>query len=577
MKIIRNLILVFIASVTLGCTDFLEISNKSAISPEFFPTTMNQMQLLVNSMYGGNADQGLYGFYYLPYAIYLFDKTNDLAWTADPPRNGQLINHTDPTSSYLRNTYREIFRSVGFANSVLDALPIFREKYATESDMSELDFMEGQALFFRAFSYWHGQIFCQLEPAGLALPLMEKVPTTMEEMMKPRATTAEFWQFLIDDLTKAVPLLRGKTDKKFVTEWAAKAFLAKVYAQSGDLEKAKPALKDVIDNSGATLAPFDTYKNMFNGENEFNNETFFEVDLTLYENQWGPWGGATTGSSMPMVFAPRYVDLDNDGQPLASAWGNNFIHDKNLFRFGFNLGVPVLENNPNYNSGSAMTITNLPFKCSDDYIEASRRMRIEKTVDPRLWIGAAQPFIDTVALADGRKTLYHYSDINRDDLHRWCQKKFTNVKGTESDWQLNSGVNYPFIRLADIYLLYAEACATSEPAVALEYVNKVKRRAYGYPINSASPVDYASLTARTNARPEDHLANDPLKYERWAELFAEGQWWMDIRRLRIGSKEAAYYVTTTVGNIEWSDNYSYAQPIPSQELERNENLIQNPL
>ena len=67
----------------------------------------------------------------------------------------------------------------------------------------------------------------------------------------------------------------------------------------------------------------------------------------------------------------------------------------------------------------------------------------------------------------------------------------------------------------------------------------------------------------------DPLANDPLKYERWAELFAEGQWWFDIRRWRIGPSEADYYKKTSHGPITWKGDCSYVQPIPQLELERN--------
>jgi hypothetical protein len=92
------------------------------------------------------------------------------------------------------------------------------------------------------------------------------------------------------------------------------------------------------------------------------------------------------------------------------------------------------------------------------------------------------------------------------------------------------------------------------------------------PVETPSPVDYPDLAAPTGAAPADHLANDPLKYERWAELFAEGQWWFDVRRWRIGDKEAAYYGKVKAGNLTWNDN-KYALPIPEQEMNNN-NLIQ---
>ena len=113
------------------------------------------------------------------------------------------------------------------------------------------------------------------------------------------------------------------------------------------------------------------------------------------------------------------------------------------------------------------------------------------------------------------------------------------VPGGQAD-----GANIYLLRLADVYLLYAEACInTSDNTDGLNYLNMVKRRAYGYPVNSPSAVDYASVTGATPAAAagDPVLGNNPLYYERWAELFNEGTWWTDICRWHLGASEAAYY------------------------------------
>ena len=121
------------------------------------------------------------------------------------------------------------------------------------------------------------------------------------------------------------------------------------------------------------------------------------------------------------------------------------------------------------------------------------------------------------------------------------------------------------------------------PTEALEYVNKVHRRAYGYDPDSTSPVDYQSLTDRTKTADEDdHLANNPPLYERWAEMFGEMRWWEDVRRLRIGQKEADYYKTVSgpgaaKTQIVWKET-NYAMPIPTSEFESNPSsgMVQTP-
>jgi len=73
------------------------------------------------------------------------------------------------------------------------------------------------------------------------------------------------------------------------------------------------------------------------------------------------------------------------------------------------------------------------------------------------------------------------------------------------------------------------------------------------------------------------LANDVIKYERWAELFGEGQWWWDVRRWQIGENEVKVYKTVSMGsvNLIWRGNDYYVQPIPQYEMDRNKNMEQS--
>jgi hypothetical protein len=137
------------------------------------------------------------------------------------------------------------------------------------------------------------------------------------------------------------------------------------------------------------------------------------------------------------------------------------------------------------------------------------------------------------------------------------------------------------LRLADVYLLYAEASInTADPVTGLEYINKVKRRAYGLPVDGPSAVDYASLTSATSAAAAGDavLGNNPLYYERWAELFNEGQWWQDICRWHLGKSEAAFYVKNMATSTLSFPDKSYAWPIPLLETNANAKISgqQNP-
>ncbi len=612
-KAIYILLIVFVMSIA-GCKDFYEISNPQTLSTDNFPATLEQVDLVLTSSYAGPYGIGLYSFYWFPMGIYLFDHTTNTYGSYDE-RGTQMDNYTDLNSRYTTQMYVDICKWANLSTTAIEAIHYYEETYANENESEQLGYMRGQALFNRALAYWHAQLFFEIAPDGWGFPIFDVVATDLEGMKRERATVTDTWNFVINDLETAIPLLTGHNDKYRATEWAAKGLLAKVYMQSlyifpENRDKVKALMEDIIHNSGKELVIPEIYQDMFYGNeaNEFNAESLYELSMTTNWNQNGPWAGYTTGSGMPMVMAPWYMDLnirfrasvEGAVDPLtreldvitskkSSEWGNNFIHDANIRRFGFHgVGgdtVPRRTLNPDFNSALPRSTDNYPYQTQDpDYRVKSLSLKNNKDlVDPRLMLCAGQPYVDEYVDDKGNITTYDRSlEVNnRPDLLTWQHRKFTNIRGVEMGpepyGRNHSGdANYIIIRLADIYLLYAELIKNEDPSLALEYINKVHRRAYGYSPDSPSPYDYTSLNDRTKTVDEnDHLANDVLEYERWAELFAEGQWWWDIRRWKAGPAETQFYVETRHGAITWKGDESYVQPIPQLELERNANIQQS--
>lgn len=581
-----------------GCSDYLEVTDESSVSPDNFPTNMEHVDLLLNSAYAGGHGYGLYGFYWFPQIMYLLDKTHDLYGDYDS-RTLLLANDASPSCTKLREAYASIMNWIQYSNAAIQACDSY-EPQAAETELEELHFRKGQALFLRGLAYWHAQIFFELESKadGLGFPIISSVPESVDQMMPPRASVKDTWDFTIQTFSDAAELLKGhNSDKTRATEWAAKAMLAKSLMQARRQADAIPVLEDIIKNSGASLLDFDTYSNSFFADeaHEFNKETLYEIDMTRNEKQEGPWGGFTTGSGMQLVMAPWYASMDlrwknppEEGKEFATqnngGWGNNFIHDASVLRFGFPLEIPPIRVfNTSYNSRDKMSISNYPWILDPDYTRRSKAVRDNKECDPRLFIAGGQPYYDTMKDPRGRDTWYDRSpeagDLGYTAHYYFSPRKFTNLQGTELQIGSSNPTNIPVVRLADIYLLYAEAIAKSNPSDALEYVNKVHRRAYGYNSSSPSPADYSSLTANTAAarnNPDDILAHDVIKYERWAELFAEGQWWYDIRRWEILENEIKVYKKTRYGNLIYQGERAYAQPVPQSEIDAyNGTLKQN--
>ena len=552
--------------------DFIDVDNPGALSPANYPNSVADLEQLLTGVYATQGANGLFGHHMLNKGSNLWDHTTDLSWQGTPTWISMAQNNSQPADPFLYNIWRELYRGVQRSNTLLDGIEAYRAK-APKDQIAAIDLIKGQALFLRAWYYYYletfwGETFIVDGKEGekMGVPIITKASSTLDETQVNRNTVREVWDFIVNDLKQAETLMGTKTwtsavDKHKVTGWAVKGFLGKTYVYLENWPEAKKYLGDVIDNSGKSLVPFDVYKTMFNGQNEHNSESLFEVEFNEDVIRGG--GDLSMGSNIGMILAPTYVSA-NGGQ-AASAWSNVFPHAKNIERFGFKEGhyfKPDVK---------AANIANV----DQSYITRSQEARKSKTADPRLWVSCFQPYVDSMVVAGKKQPISHYLDITELDLEAWSFRKYTKLDGTEAEVNFANGSNILWLRLADIYLLYAETMTHSgDNATALEYVNKVKRRAYGLPVNAPSVRDYKSLVDATMAG-DAILKNNPLRYERWAELFAEGNWWMDVCRWKIGPQEADYYKRVRGGTIQF-DTWDYAQPIPNNEISANVSIQQNP-
>jgi hypothetical protein len=155
----------------------------------------------------------------------------------------------------------------------------------------------------------------------------------------------------------------------------------------------------------------------------------------------------------------------------------------------------------------------------------------------------------------------------------------------------NHWSTYPLIRLADLYLLYAEALNEIKDAPddeVFEYIDKVRERAglKGVRETWTSPASLHPeyITNKDRMREIIHrerrieLAFEPAPYWdilRWKE--AEALWrYKPIRGWNhFGENTATFYQVTTVGTSNFSYK-EYLTPISQSSVDKNPNLKQNP-
>jgi len=301
-----------------------------------------------------------------------------------------------------------------------------------------------------------------------------------------RNTVESVWEFIIRDLRfaanslPATPLQKGR-----LTKWSAEGMLAKMYLtragvggsgtrKQTDLDSAAWFAKDVISNSGATL--MSNYEDLYLMKNNNNSESLFALQWK-YDGDWG-----TQNSVQAFLAYGSEITGFGDG------WGGDLGASYDMLK--------RYSANDKRRKGTFM----YP---GDHYTY------IHQAVD--------DPNNPGKKIIQELQVPWNFVGTERYNTRAWV-KKYVVGRPEDNDGkvtQQHTEMNTYMLRLADVYLLYAEAlmgnAATTTNAEALKYFNAVRTR--------------AGLDAKTS------ISADDLFYERRLELAMEGQAWYDIVRL----------------------------------------------
>jgi hypothetical protein len=166
------------------------------------------------------------------------------------------------------------------------------------------------------------------------------------------------------------------------------------------------------------------------------------------------------------------------------------------------------------------------------------------------------------------------------------------VVNWQMDWNSHTFPAYPYpeMRLADLYLLYAEAlneAGASPTADVYKYVDLVRARA-GLPTVESSWSNYSTNPSKYTTQAGMRAI---IQKERSIELCFEGQHYWDLLRWKTAAQELAgnvtgwdrtgrtadvYYRELTFYSRRFVTPRDYLWPISDNDLLNNPNLVQNP-
>jgi hypothetical protein len=453
--------------------------------------------------------------------LYAASDQGTSSWRHGNFRAGTIVS-TDPL---LEGPWNEMYSAINSTNIVIERIQ------DTQMDESLKARILGEAKFLRGLHYFNlvrcfGEVplrTSSVQPGegGLAVsPISDIYLVIIEDLT---AASQDCWGF-------------GETRNGFTndigraTNAAAHALLSKVYlriasakrtAEAGIegnakfleftettdfyYQKAKEHADAAISQGDyALVGDLDSWVEIFGTTNGNNTEMLFDIQGLSWKDE--------QGTALSNLFSPRGAGLSADG------WGGtNKLHPKFI-------NFQIDKTDPRYQNSIVR-----------EYQDATRTYVLTAAST-----GYTRSITNTGAPAGNLNMVY--------------TAKYVDSNATT---EYSSRQNWHVIRLADVYLMRAEAMAelSQNPADAAADINALRQRV------GAADLDMAGMSM-------DDFRTALLR-ERGVELYMEGHRFFDLTRMGVYDE----YCRTVFGNdIGARQAEDYFWPIPSTETSANENI-----
>ncbi|WP_158858873.1 RagB/SusD family nutrient uptake outer membrane protein [Lunatibacter salilacus] len=409
--------------------------------------------------------------------------------TGDTPENG--------------DAWRSFFNVVAQSNSVIYNITAFAgEEVSTRIYNHGL----AEAKFMRGLAYSH-----LVQNYG-PVPVITNNTTLLQDTTLARNTEESVWEFIMQDMRFAAKNLPDQSVQSGrLNKWSAEGMMAKMFlTRAGitgtrnrtDLDSAAYYAKRVIDNSGKTLLP--NYEDLFKVAFNNNVETLAALQWTYNAGQSGAWGAQNS--------VQAFLAYGSEITGFGDGWGGDIGASKWMLEL------------------------------YDDFAFDTRRKA------SFMFPGDHYPYITQVPAGGSAQQLRvpAQEEAGRAFVTRAWVKKYVVGRPEDNDGrvvQQGTEINTYILRLADVYLTYAEAIVDVNPGAALTYVNLVRDRAGVTPLES--------------------VTWDDIFKERIKEFAMEGQAWYEFTRLHYYDPAKAYEI---LSNQDRGTFRVYADRIPDPTL-----------
>jgi len=626
-KILSLALIAVMVSFVASCTNDLNTSplDKDVVtSAAVYNTPQDYRQVLAKLYAGyaatgqqgpaGNADiQGIdegFSSYVRQYWVAQEIPTDEavVGW-GDPGLPDFNYQSWSASNDFVMGMYSRIYYEIALTNEFI--------RNAKGNDNPEVQEYMAEARFLRALSYWHA-----LDLYGGGVPFVDENDGVGAYLPKPISSDSLFTYITseLKDIETKLPEPKqneyGRVDRAAAWTLLAKVYLnAEVYTGTPHWDDVITYTKKVIDDGSYQLDP--NYEDLFLADNNTAQGIIFPITFDGTHTQ--TYGGtnfivhAAVGGSMDAAgtfgidggwgghrTTPQFVDLFNNDQ-FSGYTTSNPNNDPTIYvpggyqsASGYTADwspadAPPLVSEKNdgiytgyvyFSEGGVEYKFTLDQTWTTDYGDDGGDGTLDQG-GSNIVIPKAGLFKITVNMndmtyqvesADSRNTLYTDGQTKTiDDItdftNGYAISKWKNVtsSGQPGSNPQYVDTDFPMFRLADVYLMYAEAVVRGgnggSMSRAVQLVNDLRNRAYG---SAMADVTASDMNA-------DFILN-----ERGRELYWEGYRRTDL--IRYGYFTSGDYVWAWKGGDQGgtaTDSHYRVYPIPSSDINSNPNLTQN--
>lgn len=528
------------AFIFISCENYLEVDSKSQVSDQTLWSSPENADLFLNNVYAG-----------LSGPFNTDDPEENWTDNAMASRVGPASRTLMALSNYAPNNAPSrwgLYAQIRKAN-------VFIEK-VNASNLPEnwKRSRLAEARFLRAYYYstlWmsYGGVPLVLTPLNMS--------EQGDEVFQPRSTSAETFQFIVDECTAIANDLPLQTEAGRASRgaaltlkgWCELVWASPLYNTNNDIarwEAAAQTNKQVIDLGVYSLFP--DYNTLFFEANNNNVEVIFDKQYL---------GGTALGGSREGLQGPWHVG------GMQRSWGNVNPTQELVDEYAMSNGLTIDDPASGYDP-------------QRPYLNREKRFYESIIHDGSEWLGF------NMVSKQGVGSL-HATDLS--DINEATNTGYSLRKGLNPAYAINGGnrqnsASFIIFRYAEVLLSYAEALNEAQGPVQEVYtaVGLVRSR-------SELPALSAGLTKEEMRK--------AIHRERRVELAFEEKRWNDLIRLRLAEENLNGHLSGMLidqENGQWVHRVipapggqrifhpekNYFLPIPQSVIDRNNKITQNP-